>query len=656
MLVKIGVTMLSHRIKRIALVFVGVVAIAACGGSSTSTPKSPTTLYKKNASLLTAKKQYTGVVSSVEYEEPNKDYSKASFRNGDKFAYSFDVNFDAVDANELKPREKDINNLETNFRSAFTNFKLTSVDGNVGTANLSKIKWAKCPVLVELRTLRSQQGIIAESSNVEIIRIIFAEEIRQSVAVDSCTSPTTLRGVSLQMYFLRYFENGKPALALLPNTARPVLKEVLPLGFDEFMTGERIYSSVMFQSMFNTNFDNGYRRMSLKSLSSKFVKDYSPFALVATADAAGVTAQWSRSADLGPDDAATHVVEVSKDNFATVSETKLISQDANVTALLPSCEIDANNTLKVGTELSLRVKALDLDGLASAFTDSVVITKSLDNLVCPTATLSAPIEVQAKLDIPTRQYTVQWNAVADAGDLGLSYCIETSNDSFETKNEDNKFCVGDATQSTLDWKGQDSLAFRVVAVSANGVVSQPSDIAVVKLPEPQPVSNVVATQVQDGLQLSWNAAKQTGGLSNASHLVKWGLLADEKRQPESGGFALGDLAAHVIPRTDWEKIALPGSKIWVDVSSCTEAACAKPVSATFAIPEAEVKVLPAETVVDSSIPAVSQTTLAAATTIPPTQISVVRSNEIVALNPGNGCYIRGNVRSCGSYVQKLVKK
>jgi hypothetical protein len=138
--------------------------------------------------------------------------------------------------------------------------------------------------------------------------------------------------------------------------------------------------------------------------------------------------------------------------------------------------------------------------------------------------------------------------------------------------------------------------------------------------------------------------------------VKWGLLKNDILEAELGGLVLGSATSYVIPRADWESVALPGSKIWVDVSSCTEVACAKPVSATFALPETAANNLPSETVVDSSIPAVSETTLVAATTIPSTQTSVVRSNEIVALNPGNGCYIRGDVRSCGSYVLKLVKK
>jgi hypothetical protein len=646
---------LSIRAKRIALVFVGAVAVAACGGSSTSTPDSPTTLYKKNASLLTAKKQYTGVVSSSEYEgDITKDYSNARFRSGDQFAFSFDMDLATVDASELVAKATNLRYLKTDFRSAFSNFKLISLDGNLGTADISKIKWSKCPPEVEVRPSRRPVIQSSKTTTVEMFRITFFEEAANTNASSSCSSDVNLMSStsSLIVMFYNLSESSTGTSWELPNSSRPMLKDVLPNGFDAFGVDRNIRAYAYFRD----GVESRYRYLNAKSLSSKVVKDYSPFALEATADAAGVSAQWSRSVDLGPDDAATHVVEVSKDNFATVSETKLISQDANMTALLPSCEIDPNNTLKVGTNLSLRVKALDLDGLASTYTDSVVITKSLDNLVCPTATLSAPIEVQAKLDIPTRQYTVQWNAVADAGDLGLTYCIETSNDSFVTKNEDNKFCVGDATQSTLSWNGQDSLAFLVVAISANGVVSKPSDIAVVKLPDPQPVSNVVVTQVQDGLQLSWSAAKQTGGLSNASHLVKWGLLAGEKRAPESGGFALGDVTSHMVPRADWEKIALPGSKIWVDVSSCTEAACAKPVSATFAFPEAEVKDLPSETVVDSTVPAFSETTLVAATTIPSTQTSVVRSNEIVALNYGNGCYIRGNVRSCGSYVLKLVKK
>jgi len=710
--------MLSIRAKRIALIFVGVVAIAACGGSSSSTPDSPTTLFQKNGSLIGAQKQYTGVVSSSEYEgDTTKDYSKAGFRNGDKFSYSFDMNLGATDANTLPPSSKFNTNFynctkdgvlvelgcsysytsfssETDFRSAFSNFQIKSLDGNAGTVNLSKIKWAKCPLRVDLWAEGPGRDITTPTSKIQSINVTFAEAPNDSVAADNCNPvpATTAKagngsitgssvpqnfytstgeaveatGATFSVMFSKQWANGGSTLVTLPDNTQPVLKDVFAVGFDGFDADSTLYKNFYFADSEKTTYtylyngktiENSYHqnhRLDLKSLSSKVVKDYSPFALVATADAAGVSAQWSRSVDLGPDDAATHVVEVSKDNFATVSETKLISQDANMTALLPSCEIDPNNTLKVGTKLSLRVKALNLDGIASTYTDSVVITKSLDNLVCPTATLSAPIEVQAKLDIPTRQYTVQWNAVADAGDLGLTYCIETSNDSFETKNEDNKFCVGDATQSTLNWNGQDSLAFRVVAVSANGVVSQPSDIAVVKLPDPQPVSNVVVTQVQDGLQLSWSAAKQTGGLSNASHLVKWGLLAGEKRELESGGFALGDVTSHMVPRADWEKIALPGSKIWVDVSSCTEAACAKPVSATFAFPEAEVKDLPTDITVDTSIPAVSETTVVAVTTVPSKQASVTTIPAVVE-SYSSFCYVVGETRRCGPYVIVLKR-
>ncbi len=698
--VKIGVTMLSIRAKRIALVFVGAVAIAACGGSSTSTPDSPTTLFQKNGSLIGALKNYKGVGTSSENEwDKTKDYSKAGFRTGDKFSYSFDMNMAAVDANALAPSSKLNTNVynctidgvlvekgcsysystfspEADFRSAFSNFQLTSHDGNAGTVDLAKIKWAKCPLRVDLGAEYPGQNVTTPTSKIRSINVTFAEAPNDSVANDKCnpipaatpkvgTSSITTgssvpqnfytstgvaveaTGATFTVIFYRQWANGSQTLVTLPDNARPVLKDVFPVGFDGFDSDTTLgkYSYFQDSEMTTNSYTNNgvvtkysYHQshsLDIKSLSSKVVKDYSPFALVATADAAGVTAQWSRSADLGPDDMASHVVEVSKDNFTTVSETALISQDANMTTLLPSCEIDPNNTMKVGAELSLRVKALDADGISSVYTDTAVVTKTLDNLVCPTATLSAPTELQAKLDIPTRQYTLQWNAVADAGDVDLTYCIETSNDSFETKNEDNKFCVGDAMQSTLDWNGRDSLAFRVIAVSANGIVSQPSDIAVVKLPDPRSVSNVAVTQVQDGLQLSWNATLQRGGFSNVSHLVKWGLLNGEKRGPELGGFALDDHTSHLIPRADWEKIALPGSKIWVDVSVCTEAACANPVSATFAFPEAAANNLPTDVTIAAStsvlvLPTVPS--LPSTTTVPPAmgQFTV---RETMMINP-----------------------
>ena len=83
--------------------------------------------------------------------------------------------------------------------------------------------------------------------------------------------------------------------------------------------------------------------------------------------------------------------------------------------------------------------------------------------------------------------------------------------------------------------------------------------------------------------------------------------------------------AFLVPRADWEKIALPGSKIWVDVSSCTEVACAKPVSATFAFPETEVKDLLTDITVVTTIPA---------------------AGEFYS----SFCYVVGETRRCGPYV------
>lgn len=704
-----------HRSKLILGVALSATVLAACGGSSTSAPDSPTTLFQKNGSLISNLKHYSGIGSSNEYEsDVSKDYSKAEFRNGDKFAYDFDIDLSAVDANELAPSSKLVTytyrcmvngvekedgcsssyttfSLEVDFRNVFSNFRLKSLDGNAGKVDLSKIKWAKCPLRAEMGYEYPGQGVTAPTYNAGSLFVTFAEAPNDAVAGDKCnpvpeTGKKTVSsssipqnfytasgeaveatGAKFTMSFSRQWINGRNLLVQLPRAPRPVFKDVFPTGFDGFGEDATLYKNLNFQgtetitySWVNNGktYSNTYRvshSMNLKSLSSKVVKDFSPYALVATADAAGVTAQWSRSADLGPDDAVTHVVEMSKDNFTTVSETKLISQDANLSTLLPSCDLDPKNTLKVGTQLSLRVKTLDSDGAPSAYSDTAVVEKALNNLICPTATLAAPTALKVELSVAAKQYSVQWNAITDAGDTELTYCIESSKSSFALKTEDNKYCLGNTTQGSIEWTGQDFLAFRVVAVSANGVVSQPSEVAVVQFPDPQPVTELVAGQVEDGLKLSWSPAKQSGGLSNVSHFVKWGLLVGEKRNPELASYSMGDIAAYMLARNDFVKYVLPGSKIWVDVSSCTEVGCSKPESIVYAFPEKEVTALPEDIAVNSTLPEVAASGSVVSTTTTKPEATATSSTVISTANAFAGCYIRGNVRSCGNYVLQFVK-
>ena len=150
MLVKIGVAMLTHRIKRIALVFVGVVAIAACGVSSTSTPDSPTTIFQKNASLISNVKHYSGIASVSYVDKSLIEFPSGSFIAGDRVAFDFDVNLDAVDADPANTTSPNSRSplAGVDFRSAFSNFSLKGLDGNVGSVDLSEIVWAKCPLKV----------------------------------------------------------------------------------------------------------------------------------------------------------------------------------------------------------------------------------------------------------------------------------------------------------------------------------------------------------------------------------------------------------------------------------------------------------------------------------------------------------------------------
>lgn len=682
-------------------VAVSAIALAACGGSSTSAPESPTTLFQKNASLISNVKHYSGI-SSVSYVDKSLiEFPSGSFIAGDRVAFDFDVNLDAVDADPANTTSRySWSTLAgVDFRSAFSNFSLKGLDGNVGSVDLSEIVWAKCPLKVGFSPpmmMYSSPGSTGGASGIGIgtVYITFGEAPNASFATDKCqplpqasqaissywknslyateiinfydadSQPVEAKGVK----FTIAFESRSKSVATVPLTANPSLKEIFPLGLDPLIAvnsmqllDPSVYRQVALtqgyarQLLVKPSFQQPVQYI-LKSITSAQIKDYTPFELTAVANNGGIDAQWKRSVDLSADDEAISVVEVSKDNFANIlTSTQVPSVDALESLSLASCDIDPKNTLKAGTEISVRVKALDKNGVPSAYTDAVVVTKQADNLACPTATLSAPVGLVAALDIPEKRYTTEWNAVTDAGDTELTYCIETSYSSFATKSEDQRLCVGNATQSDVDWTGQDELAFRVVAISANGVVSPPSDTVVIKLPDPKSAAGVMVALVQDGLNISWIETPQAKGLSNVSHLVKWGLLKNNSREAELGGLVLGSATSYVIPRADWESVALPGSKIWVDVSSCTEVACAKPVSATFALPETAANNFPTEPIVDSTIPAISETTTVAATTIPLKQTSVTSNTVVLGLSPGNGCYIRGNVRSCGNYVLQFVK-
>jgi len=699
LLVKIGVTMLSIRAKRIALVFVGAVAVAACGGSSTSTPDSPTTLYKKNASLISNVKHYSGI-SSVSYVDKSLiEFPSGSFIAGDRVAFDFDVNLDAVDADPANTTS--LNSWSTlagvDFRSAFSNFSLKGLDGNVGSVDLSEIVWAKCPLKVGFSPPRmmmySSPGSTGGASGIGIgtVYVTFGEAPNASFATEKCQPlPQVAQGISgywrdalyateiMNFYdadsppveakgvkFTIAFDSHSKSIGTAPLTASPSLKEIFPLGLDPLITLNSMQSldGTVYRQVALTQ---GYARQLLvkpsyqqpvhyilKSITSSQIKDYTPFELTAVASDGGIDAQWKRSVDLSADDEAISVVEVSKDNFANIlTSTQVPSVDALESLSLASCDLDPKNTLKAGTEISVRVKALDKNGVPSAYTDAVVVTKEADNLACPTATLSAPVGLVAALDIPEKRYTAEWNAVTDAGDTELTYCIETSNSSFATKSEDQRLCVGNATQSDIDWTGQDELAFRVVAISANGVVSPPSDTVFIKLPDPKSATGAVVALVQDGLNVSWIETPQAKGLSNVSHLVKWGLLKNDSREAELGGLVLGSATSYVIPRADWESVALPGSKIWVDVSSCTEVACAKPVSATFALPETAANNLPTDVTVTTStsvlvlptVPSLPSTTIAPAN---------VMEREVMMINPmysvSRFCSGTGEARQCSAW-------
>jgi hypothetical protein len=427
--------------------------------------------------------------SNIYEGDPNKSYTNASFRKDDKYIVSFDLNLDTIDANAEAPTalltcwDQTVTpwvktttgcssssnswterSTQSDFRSAFSNFSISDISGNIGTEKLSKIVWAKCPVSVNFTPNYNSNNSqsVSDSTN---LRVTFAEAPNQAMATSDCnpipasvetitnvTMPhmgksvlydsngeaVKITGATFTINFSgKWINNRTQVVASFPNNvAQPTLKELLPTGIDGLVADQNINiwtnmrptkdETVSYTDSLGVVQSYSFRQsvsLDLLNLTSSKIKDYAPFGLSTTEDATGITATWKRSVDLVEDDVATHVLEWSTDGFANnVTE----HRTDGVSMIVPRCLLNPNNEISIDSDISLRVYALDKNGVASKFSDVVTVKKTADNLVCPAAILAAPTNVVAKFSIENMEYSISWAAPADAGTSTIFYCVESS--------------------------------------------------------------------------------------------------------------------------------------------------------------------------------------------------------------------------------------
>lgn len=665
---------------RIALA-AGLVGLAACSGSSSS---DTTVVRQKNAALATNVQKYVGSMTTDIWEgDPNTDYTKASFRKNDAFKFSFDLNLDAVDLNKSAPTSIAncsvyINNVYTNktgadcdaypnnswyrrsleadFRNAFSNFSISGVSTNTGTLDVSKIKWAKCPLSTEFRENYVQwpgndadyRKLAKQPTNESLgLTVTFVEAPDDSFVNADCNgTPSTFEqsymmgypgsssvprvlydstgkavaatGAIFRVQFNGKWENNTTnLLATFPaDTAAPTLKQVLPTGIDGLVNSGKIdnYTTMIpSKEITQTYVSNGqnysysykeYLNGKIQSLSSSKVKDYAPFELAATVDASGIAASWKRSADLVATDPVTHVVQWSTDGFTNQIETiKTLGE----TLALPSCSLDPKDSLSVGATISVRVYALDPNAIPSASTNVATVKKTAGTIVCPTAKLAAPKIVASSFSIENMEYTISWSAPADAGTSAISYCVESSTDAFATEDYLYGECGITETTHNLWWLGTPTASFRVSASRDTGTVSPASVSVDVKSPETAPVTNAKATLSGDDVRVSWTNS-QVSGVDNKTAQISWGIQGKTERGLQIGSGYIQGANNYLIVASELGEGFVPGTTVWIDIQANSDFGLSKPTTTSYLYP------VPATAVATTVATA---TTLAPVTTLAP---------------------------------------
>jgi LPXTG-motif cell wall-anchored protein len=480
---------------RIALA-AGLVGLAACGGSDSSSNRD------RNSAIETNVKRYQGTiqVSGTEY---------GSRTSPDQYAVSFDMNLDAV---STQPFATGPTSSHGDFRNAFSNFSIEKDPDNKGTLDLSAVKWAQCPY--DSYLYKNDQTPMSE------FQIVFVEAPDPDIASAACGQPAPrddkyhqaglwddtgeyVRPEANARYLTFGFRDS------LGDTSEdfPSLISILPNGLDPYFDASKnVYAGVAVSPPSLSN-DSNFAL----SLSSTKLKDYQPYELTGTPQASTIDLNWKRSVDLVETDEVSYELLWTIENYNWVESVPL---DDVTEYKIPGCLVNPKNNLAVGTKVSLQLVAIDKDGIRSAALEKSVSIAD-ETVQCPTTKpLAAPTGFTAAVSKET--ISASWNAIeALDPESTISYCVSevnpnltdsTSDELVNTQDSVIVECTTDTKLTIKSFRYQNPtiVKYFVQAQSTSGVLSERSEVQAVSVPKEENVSGVTISPSEGGLNVKWN--------------------------------------------------------------------------------------------------------------------------------------------------------
>ena len=365
---------------RIALA-VGLIGLAACSGSDSSSSR------QKNSALATNASHIEGTLLV-----PNR--AGGQLIANDEYKISLDVNYQAKGSGD---------NTNYVLSNAFSNFQLSPITVSQGSKDFSQTTWSTCPVDAHLGVYRDETDLTA----VNFLSLRFQE----TTAALGCDVKPSTKKASIQIMVM----STGPTMAHVEDNAVVSLQD---LQLDKiFSDTENYYVSPLVE--YPTDTDSDWKGSLV--FSSTKISDYQPSALTATSSAAGIAVGWTRSADLTAQDQLGYNIEWSTDEFVTISGNLTITDNVEQ-ATIDSCLITRGiATLQNTTNLYLRLtpKIADTD---KAEPISVQVTRANGDFQCSVDKPAAPTNVSAKISADGNSVEVSWDAVTIA-DSQVEYCV-----------------------------------------------------------------------------------------------------------------------------------------------------------------------------------------------------------------------------------------
>ena len=482
---------------RIALA-TGLIGIAACGGSDSSSNR------ERNAAIATNVKRYEGTI-----QVSGRDFGSPT--SPDRYTVGFDMNLDVVSTQEFTTGTT---TSRGDFRNAFSKFSIEKAPGNQGTLDLSSVKWAQCPYDSYFRT--------SDTAMPEFV-IVFVEAPNPDIASAPCGQPT-LREDKYHQAGL-WTSNGeyvRPAddaryLTLCFRQQQeigtedfPSLVSLLPEGLDPYFDASKNVQAVVGVVPYSLPWDANFAL----SLSSTKLKDYQPYEFTATPNAATIDLSWKRSADLIETDVVSYDLLWSTDAGRNLAGTVPLEDVTGYT--LPGCLLNPQNDLAAGSKVSVRLVAKDPAGIRSvALEKSVSVTA--DTVQCPTTT---PIAAPTGFTVVASQekITASWTAIENPDpEVAVNYCVSEVNpnlpdptsDEFALRNDSAVIeCTSETTLDIFDigYENTKETKYFVQVQAASGVLSARSEIKTITTPKQPNVAGLTVSATSEGLNIKWNSS------------------------------------------------------------------------------------------------------------------------------------------------------